>query len=316
LDGERICVPNSLVELREYDFGEYDYKRMNYPTPQNDTPNGYKLAAFDLDGTILDQGKLSERTKRTLSALHLSGVHVVIATGRHPKMITAVRQSLPFVRYAITSSGAQVLDLQTGEVISCVPLAYELSVALMDSVSREARASNIFIEDNVLIPLSNMFKFRRQLTVKTVRQEVSEFFEWAKFVVLPGMWVRNPRNTVLKLNAFFAKTEQCKAFMAKVVNEFEIEAVSTGGLDVEMTTKGIHKGYGLFRLCEYLQIPLEKTIIFGDSANDIEILRSGGHAVVMENASESVKAVADRIAPHVKRDGAAQVLEEVFGLGV
>ena len=289
---------------------------MNHPIAQNISPNGYKLAAFDLDGTILDHGKLSNRTIRTLQALHDSGVYVVIATGRHHKMILAVRQALPFVRYAITSSGSQVMDLQREEMISFVAFDYETQVGLMDKISKDARASNIFIEDHVLIPLSNMFKFRKQLDRKMVKREVKKFFEWAKFVALPNMWVRNPKNTVFKLNAFFAKPERCFAFIDEVKSLFEIEAVSTLGTDVEMNPKGIHKGYGLARLCEHLGIGINETIIFGDSANDIEIMKTGGYAVAMENASDDVKAVADCIAPHINVDGAAQVLEEVFGLGV
>lgn len=283
---------------------------------QTTAPAKYELAAFDLDGTILDQGYMSNRTKRTLEALQKSGVHVVISTGRHHKMILGVRKALPFVRYAITSSGAQVLDLYNEKMISFEAFDFETQVALMDKISLDARASNIFVEDHVLIPLSNMFKFRQQLTRKTILREINKFFEWAKFVAAPKLWVRNPKNTVFKMNAFFTRPEQCTAFMEEVKSLFEIEAVSTLGTDVEMNRKGVHKGFGLQRLCEHLGVDIEKTIIFGDSANDIEIMKTGGYAVAMENASDDVKAVADRIAPHVDEDGAAQVLEEVFGLTV
>ena len=289
---------------------------MNDTQGKNILLPSYDLAAFDLDGTILDHGKLSNRTINTLKALHESGIHVVFATGRHHKMILGVRQALPFVRYAITSSGSQVMDLQREEMISFASFDYETRVGLMDKICADARASNIFLEDYVLIPLSNIFKFRRQLNRKMIKQEISEFFDWAKFVIAPKLWVRNTKNTVFKLNAFFAKPERCMAFIEEAKALFDIEAVSTLGIDIEMNPKGIHKGYGLSHLCEHLGIDIKKTIIFGDSANDIEIMKTGGYAVAMENASDDVKAVADRIAPHVEVDGVAQVLEEVFGLTI
>ena len=44
---------------------------------------GVKMAAFDLDGTLLDNGALTREAILMLKALRKNGVTVVIATGRH-----------------------------------------------------------------------------------------------------------------------------------------------------------------------------------------------------------------------------------------
>ncbi|MBI9051694.1 MAG: HAD family phosphatase [Anaerolineaceae bacterium] len=286
------------------------------PHFEKNTTSKYKLAAFDLDGTILDHGKLSTGTRRTLKALHESGVHVVLATGRHQKMILNVVEALPFVRYAITASGAQVVDLHTNDLISFVPLDHQAAVELTRKITTTAKAINIFIKDFVLIRFGDMVKFRKEVSVKSVRREAKEFFQWARFVFAPNIWVANPKNVVFKINAFFKTTDACERFLIDIKSIYAIEAVSTMGYDIEINSKGVHKGFALKQLCEHLQISTEETIIFGDSANDIEIMKCGGYAVAMGNASEDVKDIADRIAPSIKDDGAAQVLQDLFELSV
>ena len=42
-----------------------------------------KLAAFDLDGTILTKSYITEVTKAAITRLAESGVRTIVATGRH-----------------------------------------------------------------------------------------------------------------------------------------------------------------------------------------------------------------------------------------
>ena len=48
---------------------------------------------------------------------------------------------------------------------------------------------------------------------------------------------------------------------------------------------------------------------FGDSENDIEMLELAGISYAMENAEESVKEVATKVAPANSQAGVYQVLE-------
>ncbi|HIR87077.1 MAG TPA: HAD hydrolase family protein, partial [Candidatus Limivicinus faecipullorum] len=47
----------------------------------------------------------------------------------------------------------------------------------------------------------------------------------------------------------------------------------------------------------------EKAIAFGDGNNDIEMLQTVGTGIAMANASEQLKAVADKVCGHVAQDG-------------
>ena len=53
----------------------------------------------------------------------------------------------------------------------------------------------------------------------------------------------------------------------------------------------------------------EQIMAFGDSENDIEMLKLAGISYAMENAEESVKEVATGVAPANSQAGVYQVLE-------
>ena len=77
-----------------------------------------RLIALDLDGTVFDDKKnISPRTLAAMQAALDKGIAVVPATGRTVEGVPEQFLNLPGVRYALTSNGATVADLQTGETL-------------------------------------------------------------------------------------------------------------------------------------------------------------------------------------------------------
>ena len=72
-----------------------------------------RLAAIDLDGTLLDSRKrLSERNRNAIAACARRGIQVVPCTGRTVMGIPESVLSIPGIRYAIVVNGAGIEDLQ------------------------------------------------------------------------------------------------------------------------------------------------------------------------------------------------------------
>jgi Cof subfamily protein (haloacid dehalogenase superfamily) len=72
------------------------------------------------------------------------------------------------------------------------------------------------------------------------------------------------------------------------------------------------KAHALHKLSEYLDIPLTRTTVFGDSINDIEMFKIAGTAVAVSNALDIVKKEASIILPHSNdEDGVAKYLQNV-----
>ena len=94
--------------------------------------------------------------------------------------------------------------------------------------------------------------------------------------------------------------------------------VRTWGGDMpclEIVTYGIDKSTGIQHLSRYYGIPTEDVLAFGDEDNDLEMIEFAGHGVAMNNAIDSLKAIADDITslPH-NEDGLAHYLINYFNL--
>lgn len=80
---------------------------------------------------------------------------------------------------------------------------------------------------------------------------------------------------------------------------------------VEMVPKGYHKGVGISKVCELLGLDLEDTFAFGDSANDLGMLRTAGTSVAMGNGSDEAKAAADYVTDTLMEDGIWKACEHL-----
>ena len=81
---------------------------------------------------------------------------------------------------------------------------------------------------------------------------------------------------------------------------------------LEIMQKNISKGDALKILLAKLGIPLNQTMAFGDSMNDVELFRTVTHPILMENSVRNLKALfpqAQRAQANVE-DGVARFLYE------
>ena len=71
----------------------------------------------------------------------------------------------------------------------------------------------------------------------------------------------------------------------------------------EVMPKGSSKASAMEYVAEYLNIPMSQTVAIGDGANDIPMLEAAECAIVMGNAPEDVKNLADYVTTDVDKDG-------------
>ena len=77
-----------------------------------------KIVALDLDGTTFDStGGISERTVKTLEDAAAAGAHIVVSTGRSYASLPKHIKDVAGIEYAITSNGAHVNRMHSGEPI-------------------------------------------------------------------------------------------------------------------------------------------------------------------------------------------------------
>src|SRR5699024_3186411 len=64
---------------------------------------------------------------------------------------------------------------------------------------------------------------------------------------------------------------------------------------IEIIKKGINKAGGVDYAREFLNIPANRTIAFGDEDNDTEMLQYVEHGVAMNNAIDDIKGIANYV---------------------
>lgn len=85
------------------------------------------------------------------------------------------------------------------------------------------------------------------------------------------------------------------------VSRAKVAAWWDRALDIVPADSG--KGAGVNKILEYYHLDKSEALAFGDGNNDIEMFQAVGTGVAMENASDSLKAVADDTCGHVAEDG-------------
>ena len=78
----------------------------------------YKLAAIDLDGTMLNQyGIVTQRTKEAIQKVQQQGIEVVIASGRPTDSVKTIAKEIESEKYFISGNGAIIYDIANDEII-------------------------------------------------------------------------------------------------------------------------------------------------------------------------------------------------------
>ena len=103
------------------------------------------MVATDLDGTLLRSDlTVSQRTRDVLGRLTAAGVVVVPATARQVRGIQMLQDEVRFTGWAISSNGAVVVHVATGEVLAEATLSAADQHALADLVLAAAPGTVFF----------------------------------------------------------------------------------------------------------------------------------------------------------------------------
>jgi hypothetical protein len=84
-------------------------------------------------------------------------------------------------------------------------------------------------------------------------------------------------------------------------------------LNGEIISRQFDKGTGVRRVCGHLGVPVEDTVGFGDSMNDLEMMETVGLSICMANGADALKKIADDVCPSVTEDGVYQAFGK-YGL--
>ena len=286
----------------------------------------YKVVAFDMDGTILNNDhELSEKTIMTLRELS-SKASVVIATGRSVPSITKYMKQLKLNQkyvYCIAYNGSGIYkydsdnndnDNDSMEYLESFPLQPDAVRLLVNLTANESTTvlqcyNAITGEVSVKQPkneeqeaLCNRYESlvgRRQTRINDYEEVLGKAS--AKCLVLTN----DPDSLISKAN------------LELPADTFHIIKGSPYPFFVEFLPTNVNKSSSLKVLCDkYLNINMQDVITFGDGDNDAEMLRDAGLGYAMLNANDNVKLAANRVTEKANfADGVAIEIEKLLSSG-
>ncbi|MDR0649205.1 MAG: Cof-type HAD-IIB family hydrolase [Synergistaceae bacterium] len=258
-----------------------------------------KLIATDLDGTLLDStGRIPERNLRALREAMARGVAATICTGR---MLRSARQfaeqigiNIPLVCY----NGA-MLAQPDGHPAWSLTLDMGLAKELLAMCLERRVHVQSYVGDDLYVRDADAAVFR----------DYVKYFGVSGSVV--GDDIFNPPASPTKLLAMAETEEGAIALEGDLKERFgdAIYVTRSLGTFVEMLNPEVNKANALRRLADDLGVAMNDVMAIGDGENDIEMIKSAGVGVAMENGADKIKSVADCIAPTNDENGVAWAIE-------
>lgn len=262
-----------------------------------------RIIFLDIDGTLTQPG-CNEPPKSALGAIRETqkkGNLVFLCTGRNYDMLS------PLLQYGfdgvIASSGAYILC--GGEVIYDCPMTEEEKKLSMEVLQR----NGIFRTVECLGGSFTDEGFKQFLEENASEGSNSELLRWRRQVesalnIRP--MAEYDGKPVYKIVMMMQSEEQLKEPEKLLGETFDFciqEHDRYGFVNGELIKKAYNKGTALERVCRHYGIPVEDSVAYGDSMNDLEMMEAAGISVCMANGSGRLKELADDICPSVEHDG-------------
>jgi Cof subfamily protein (haloacid dehalogenase superfamily) len=261
----------------------------------------YRLAAIDLDGTLLNrEHRISARNARAVQALAARGVVCVIASGRMHEATARFYDELGLDSPIISYNGAMVKHPRTGEVWHHARVPPDAAAEIVQFCAENRLHLNYYLDDHLYVAQRGVWA---ELYVRQTGSpmEVIEDLRPLRGSAPTKMILIDTPQTTDRLLEHFRRRFGGALYITKTNPEY-----------LEFMNPTTDKGVALALLAKRLGIAREETMAIGDGNNDLPMIRWAGLGVAMQNASASVQAEADRIAPSFDEDGLALFLESLL----
>ncbi len=269
--------------------------------------NTIKMIGFDLDGTLLTTDKrLTDRTKKALEGAAEKGVVILPATGRPKSGIPKEIAELPYVEYAITSNGARIVNLKTGETIFQKTLNREKAGKILDILGEYDTLREIYYDGIGYADEDKLQCVERYMANPAMRHYVSTTRVPVKCVV--EKYESESRN-MDKVQGLFANPEERLEASARIREAVDAEVTAALNNNVEIMEAGVDKGSAIRFMTEKFGMSTDEVMTFGDGGNDVSMIEAAGVGVAVANGVEEIRQAADLVTESNDEDGVAKVIE-------
>lgn len=261
------------------------------------------MVAIDLDGTLLNSRdhRISPRNSAAIERIISQGLRVILASGRRYETVVEFANYLGLASETpLISYNGALLKTVGGEVLRHQALPPFAAAEIVQCCSQMGHHLNYYLNGELYIrEETNWSRVYRQRTgsIPNVVGDLGRFDGESPTKIL---LIDTPAITS-ELWAKFCDRYGDSLYITKTESEY-----------LEFMRCGVSKGAALARAAELLGVAREDCVAFGDSYNDIPMLKWAGIGVAMANADAEIRAAADRVAASADEDGVAEMLTELF----
>ncbi len=260
------------------------------------------LIVLDLDGTLLtDEKVISSKTKKVLLQAKEAGHEVMIATGRPYRASEMYYRELGLHTPIVNFNGAFVHHPKNASwEIKHTPIDLKVVKEVIEAVE--------------------------EYSIKNMLAEVKDdvYMHYHDEKMISAFALGNPYLTTGDLRTFLTTDPTCLLIhpeeesveqVRKHLGDVHAEVIDHRRWGapwdvIEIVKSGLNKAVGLSHVSNYLGIPKERIIAFGDEDNDLEMIEYAGIGVAMGNAIKPLQNIANEITFSNNEDGIAEFLKE------
>lgn len=265
----------------------------------------YKMFVCDLDGTLLNsKHQISQENINAIKKLDDKGIKFVVATGRTKYFLEdyleTVDNRMPF----IWSDGAVISD-PSGKDLSVVKIPPQTAkevILLLDDFDLDC----ILHTTEGLVANGPSYRIKG---LENYNKHAKEEFK-IPIEVDPLLYDHLDKHEILKISISGSDIDELGRFQSQVnANIKDLGAVFSADVLLDITAPEATKGNAVLKLAKMYDIKPEEIVAIGDNENDISMLSISGLPITLENAIDSVKAVAKEITKDHNLNGVAHAIE-------
>lgn len=257
-----------------------------------------KMVATDIDGTILGESfEFSPAIIECIKNLTLKDIKVVLVTGRMHLAALKLAQKLGLNTPIVSYQGGLIKE-QNGNTL----YQRNLDPKRVKEVIKWAKENDIHINlymDDILYVENDNIAIKRYTGERFIPYKVCNFDD---------LEIKNV-NKILAIDFNDAeKVTNWVSYLRKLMPELYI--VKSTPYFCEVSNNEAKKSCAVEFLQNYWGLNKDEILCIGDQNNDIELLKAGGIAVAMGNATEELKSAADYVTDTIDNDGFVKAINK------
>lgn len=262
-----------------------------------------KLIASDIDGTLIRDGShhINQEYMQVIPALKKKGVRFCACSGRQYSSILHLFAPIADDIYFISENGT-VLRTKD-KVLHTWPIAQEYLRPLMDDLRKIEGIEVGFCTPDVTYTEGGQDTALYKILKDNYKYEVEAVPD------LLGL----PLDNICKVTIF--QETDAEAACAPIYNSDwnnKLRITCSGKVWVDICAMEAGKGEAYALLQEYLDIPKEETVYFGDNMNDLTAFDETGVSYTVANARSEVQDSADIVMGSFQQDGVLTALKTIL----